>query len=156
MSESVEQKTMNWPEPIPISDLERNILMPRPRPPMLEWARENFVLQPKISKIHGPWSDEYTPFVGRILTLLERPPVSVRISACTQSVKTTVVQIVLAYICLIDPGPTALVMPQEGGAKDRIRTKIRPVFEAIPALFDKIGRDVRNLNIGEPTDLGDM
>ncbi|MCE5185095.1 MAG: phage terminase large subunit family protein [Planctomycetaceae bacterium] len=148
--------TYEWPEPMPITELERNILNPPPKPPMLEWARENFCLPAKTSKISGQWNDEYTPFIRRPMQLLERPPVSVWISACTQGVKTTLVQLLLAYICAIDPGPTGIVMPQEGDAKKRIRTKIRPLFAANPVLYEKIGRDVRNLNIGEETDLGDM
>jgi phage terminase large subunit GpA-like protein len=113
-------------------------------------------LPAKTSKIAGPWNDEYTPFIRRMMNLLERPPVSVWVSACTQGVKTTLVQILLAYICAVDPGPTGIVMPQEGDVKKRIRTKLRPLFESNPILYEKIGRDVRNLNVGEETDLGDM
>jgi phage terminase large subunit GpA-like protein len=149
-------QTIEWPEPIAVSQAERNILIPPAKPSMLEWTRDNFELPSKTSKISGSWNDEYTPFIRRMMCLLERPPVSVWVSACTQGVKTTLVQILLAYICAVDPGPTGIVMPQEGDVKKRIRTKLRPLFESNPILFEKIGRDIRNLNIGEETDLGDM
>lgn len=145
-----------WPQPMEVSEAEYNTVNPPPRPPMLEWARENVSLPEKTSKISGPWSDEYTPFIRRPMALLERTPVSVWISACTQGCKSTLVQILFAYICMVDPGPTGFVLPQEGDAKKRIRTKIRPLFQSNPDLYAKIGRDVRNLNIGEETDLGDM
>lgn len=135
---------------------ERGILLPPPRPSILEYSRQHFHLSAKTSRIHGAWNDDYTPYMRRPLELLSRPPVRVWISAARQSGKSTMTGILENYIFAADPDPTGIVLPQEGIARDRIRTKLRPMFESNPVLMDKLRGDVRNLNIGEPTDLGDM
>jgi phage terminase large subunit GpA-like protein len=145
-----------WPEPMAVLADERRVLMPLPRPDILAFSRAHYILSPKTSKISGPWSDAYTPYVRRPLTLLQTPPVRVWVSACRQSGKSTLGGALTNYILEADPGPTGLVLPQEGTARDRVRTKLRPLFENSPSLLAKIGGDIRNLNVGEPTDLSDM
>lgn len=156
MTTKIDNSKVDWPELGPVSQAEREVWTPPKRAGILEHTRNTFILPAKTSRITGPWSDEYTPYVRRPLELLERPPVRVWVSACRQSGKSTTGSVLANYIFSIAPGPTGIVLPQEGIAKDRIRTKMRQLFESNPHLFEKIGNDVRNLNIGDPTDLGDL
>ncbi|HOQ06067.1 MAG TPA: phage terminase large subunit family protein [Anaerohalosphaeraceae bacterium] len=145
-----------WPELDPLLPEEESIWLPPPKPRILEFTRASFILPEKTSRISGPWSDDYVPYQRRPLELLENPPVRVWISACRQSGKSTMASIMLNYILQIDPGPTGIVMPQEGLAKDRVRTKIRPLFQKNKILMQKLQGDIRNLTVGEPNDLGNM
>jgi len=144
------------PIPLPTQPEEDRILSAFERPDIIDWARENFILPKKFSRIHGKWSDEYTPFLREPLRWLTKTPVELFIEACTQGGKTTAILILLHYIFENCPDPTILCMPQEKAMRRRVRTRIRPMFEANPELFRRIKNDVRNINIGSETDLGDM
>jgi len=143
------------PQPLDIAEQERHILLDRRRVDILEDARRHYILSPKVSKISGPWNDDYTPYIRRPVSLLQNPPVRIWISASRQTGKSTLVGLLLDYIVRNDPSPIGIVLPQENVAKNRMR-KFRTLFESSPQLLERLGGDVRRLNIGEPTDLGDM
>jgi len=115
------------------------------------------VLSGMTSEITGLWSSEYTPHMIEPMRNLSAPgPCEEWIEACTQSGKSTVGQIFLGYTVEEDPSPMSVVMPGEKDANRRVRTKIRTMFDANPALLRHVGGSSKNINIGTETVLDNM
>ncbi len=143
--------------PLPLFDEERELLIPRQRPDMVAWAEANYVLPRETAQMHGRWSSEYVPFWVEPMrwwssgTLKE-----LSVKACTQAGKTEFANIAMGYAADVDPGPFLICLPTEDVAKQRLASRIRPMFRACPRLMQKLSNDLSNFNIGKETYLEDM
>lgn len=140
--------------PMPEEVLE--VLAPRRKQHMLDWMQMHYILPEKSSRITGPWRLAVTPFWRIVINwLCDLVTRVIWVYACTQSGKSTIFGGWMGYVIDIDPGPMKIVLPDEKVIKKRIK-RLKPAFENSPRILRHLGGDVRNLLIGEPTDLDNM
>jgi phage terminase large subunit GpA-like protein len=143
--------------PLPLFDEERELLIPRQRPDMVAWAEANYVLPRETAQMHGRWSSEYVPFWVEPMRWWSSGTLKELVAAaCTQAGKTEFANIAMGYAADVDAGPFLIVLPTEDVAKQRLASRIRPMFRACARLMRKIGNDLSNFNIGKETYLDDM
>lgn len=142
------------PEPLPEEVIE--VFAPRRKQHMLDWMQQNYILPSKSSRIKGPWSLTTTPYWRIVIDwLCDLTTRVIWVYACTQSGKSTILGGWIGYCIDVDPGPMKVVLPDEKIAKKRIK-RLKPAFENSPRILRHLGGDIRNLLIGEPTDLDNM
>ena len=140
------------PVPLPIQEEELEVLEPRDRLTVSQWAEKHRVLSRMTSDVDGPWSHEYTPFLVQIMDWLSSPGVrQVTLDKCTQSGGTEVSNNFIGWILSESPGPILVVMPREEDASQRVNTRLRPMFEASPSLMRHLINGLDDLNIGKET-----
>jgi phage terminase large subunit GpA-like protein len=142
------------PMPMPAEVLE--VLAPRRKQHMLDWMQSNYVLSEKSSRLTGPWRLDRTPFWRPVIEwLCDLTTRELWVYAARQTGKSTILGGWMGYVIDVVPGPMKIVLPSEGTAKKRIK-KLKPAFEKSPRIMRHLGGDIRNLLIGEPTDLDNM
>ena len=142
--------------PMPMSEEALEILSPRRKQHMLDWMQANYVLPAKSSRKKGPWSLETTPFWRPVIEwLCDLTTREIWVYACRQSGKSTILGGWLGYVIDVVPGPMKIILPDEKVAKKRIK-RFRPAFEKSPRIMHHLGGDIRNLLIGEVTDMDNM
>ncbi len=142
------------PVPMPAQLIE--ILAPRHKQHMIDWMQDYYILPAKASRVRGPWKLSVTPFWKIVIDwLCDLETRVIWVYACTQSGKSTIFGGWIGYVIDIDPGPMKIVLPDERTIKKRIK-RIKPAFENSPRILRHLGGDIRNLLIGEPTDLDNM
>jgi len=142
---------------LPLQPEERDILRPRQRPSLVDWMEANYLLVGGTSAIEGPWSREYTPYfvpIGEWFS--DTTTREIWILACAQSGKTTFGTGANGYIVECSPGPTLLIMPTKDDVKNRVESRIRPMFAANEDLLRHCGGRVRNIYIGKQTVFDNM
>lgn len=140
--------------PMPAEVLE--VLSPRRKQHMLDWMQQYYVLPEKSSRIKGPWRLDRTPFWRPVIEwLCDLVTREIWVFACRQSGKSTILGGWIGYCIDEDPGPMKIILPDEKVVKKRMK-KLRPAFERSPRILRHLGGDVRNLLIGEATDLDNM
>lgn len=111
-------------------------LKPDPLLNISEWADKYRVLSQKASAEPGKWRTSRTPYLKEIMDCLS--PYSgierVVFMKGAQIGGTEVGNNFLGYIVHLSPGPVMLVMPTVDGAKRTSKTRIDPMFAAIPEL----------------------
>lgn len=111
-------------------------LKPDPLMNISEWADKYRILSQKASAEPGLWRTSRTPYLKEIMDCLS--PYSgiekVVFMKGAQIGGTEVGNNFLGYIVHLSPGPVMLVMPTVDGAKRTSKTRIDPMFEAIPEL----------------------
>ena len=111
-------------------------LKPDPLMNISEWADKYRILSQKASAEPGKWRTSRTPYLKEIMDCLS--PYSgiekVVFMKGAQIGGTEVGNNFLGYIVHLSPGPVMLVMPTVDGAKRTSKTRIYPMFEAIPEL----------------------
>lgn len=111
-------------------------LKPDPLLNISEWADKYRVLSQKASAEPGKWRTSRTPYLKEIMNCLS--PYSgierVVFMKGAQIGGTEVGNNFLGYIVHLSPGPVMLVMPTVDGAKRTSKTRIDPMFAAIPEL----------------------
>jgi len=132
---------------------EIDLLQPKPRPTITEWAPDNLYLPRQESpEMPGYFNFDYSPYLRQPADdLCDHYTREVWIQAILQGSKSTLGNIWLAYIILVNPNHTMICMPDENTVKRRMKTRLQPLFKANPKLLEAIGGRVGNLNIGEPT-----
>jgi len=142
--------------PMPVSAEHTEILAPRKKRHMLDWMESFFILPDKSSRIKGPWSAAITPYWRTVIDwLCDMTTRVIWVYAATQVGKSTIMTGWMGYVIDVDPGPMKLVLPDRKVCKKRIK-RIKPIFANSPRVLRHLGGDIRNLNIGEPTDLDNM
>ncbi len=145
------------PAPLPMTDEERDVLIPPPKLSVVEWAQQRRVLDRKTSAIHGPWSWGICPPMVEIAEAWCDPTVRwMVLKKCSQSAATELLQNILGRTADEDPAPTLLVMPVAKGVGRRIRTRVEPMFANCPSLLERLGGNLKNLNVGGETTLDNM
>lgn len=149
---------MNLPIPLPIQPEEIEVLQPRDRLSVSEWAMQRRKLSPKTSEFDGNWTHDYSPFLVEIMDRLSDVGTrQVTVQKCTQGGGTEITLNFFGWAIEESPGPLLMVMPTETDANRRVNTKIRFMFESTPSLLRHLpnGR-LDNLNIGKETILDNM
>lgn len=128
-------------------------LKPDPLLNISEWADKYRVLSQKASAEPGKWRTSRTPYLKEIMDCLS--PYSgierVVFMKGAQVGGTEVGNNFLGYIVHLSPGPVMLVMPTVDGAKRTSKTRIDPMFAAIPELkgviSDRRSKDASNTTL---------
>ena len=128
-------------------------LKPDPLLNISEWADKYRVLSQKASAEPGKWRTSRTPYLKEIMDCLS--PYSgierVVFMKGAQIGGTEVGNNFLGYIVHLFPGPVMLVMPTVDGAKRTSKTRIDPMFAAIPELkgviSDRRSKDASNTTL---------
>lgn len=128
-------------------------LKPDPLMNISEWADKYRILSQKASAEPGKWRTSRTPYLKEIMDCLS--PYSgiekVVFMKGAQIGGTEVGNNFLGYIVHLSPGPVMLVMPTIDGAKRTSKTRIDPMFEAIPELkgviSDRRSKDASNTTL---------
>ena len=128
-------------------------LKPDPLLNISEWADKYRVLSQKASAEPGKWRTSRTPYLKEIMDCLS--PYSgierVVFMKGAQIGGTEVGNNFLGYIVHLSPGPIMLVMPTVDGAKRTSKTRIDPMFAAIPELkgviSDRRSKDASNTTL---------
>ncbi|MGA1979475.1 MAG: terminase gpA endonuclease subunit [Sedimentisphaerales bacterium] len=146
------------PRPLPIQPEELEILSPRKKMTVAEWALNRRVLSPKTSNYAGSWSHDFTPWAVRIMEKLsEAGTKQVTVMACVQSSKTEIGLNFFGWIIEESPGPALIVMPREDDTNRRINTRIKPMFQSTKSLMAHLpAGKLENINTGKETVLDNM
>lgn len=128
-------------------------LKPYPLMNISEWADKYRILSQKASAEPGKWRTSRTPYLKEIMDCLS--PYSgiekVVFMKGAQIGGTEVGNNFLGYIVHLSPGPVMLVMPTVDGAKRTSKTRIDPMFAAIPELkgviSDRRSKDASNTTL---------
>lgn len=152
MTGTLETERWRWPGPLALTEGERGVWFPPPRPDICDWVEDSYRLPPEVSDEPGPWNLEYVPFMIEPLQKAAAPPVKIGIEGCTQFGKTHYLGAVFGYIVDVDPGPTLLLMPTQKDVERRVQTRWIPTFRDSPRLLRHVfKRDLRNINVGKQT-----
>ncbi len=155
-SQIVNEESKAFFRPMPMAEEVLEVLAPRKKQHMLSWMQSYYVLPAKSSRIKGPWQLSVTPFWRIVIDwLCDLTTRVIWVYACTQSGKSTIFGGWMGYVIDVDPGPMKIVLPDEKVIKKRIK-RLKPAFENSPRILRHLGSDIRNLLIGEPTDLDNM
>ena len=128
-------------------------LKPDPLLNISEWADKYRILSQKASAEPGKWRTSRTPYLKEIMDCLS--PYSgierVVFMKGAQIGGTEVGNNFLGYIVHLSPGPVMRVMPTVDGAKRTSKTRIDPMFAAIPELkgviSDRRSKDASNTTL---------
>ncbi len=157
LSESATLPAARTWTPLPWQPEELATLEPRVRLNVVQWAQKYRRLSPKTSAIPGAWEWEKVVFLVEPAAAFDDYDThQVTVQGPTQFGKTELANNIVGQTVDQDPAPLIVCMPTEDDAKIRVSTRVRPMFETSPRLLDKLGGDVSRLNVGEPTDFGDM
>lgn len=128
-------------------------LKPDPLLNISEWADKYRVLSQKASAEPGKWRTSRTPYLKEIMDCLSPYSGTERVVFMkgAQIGGTEVGNNFLGYIVHLSPGPVMLVMPTVDGAKRTSKTRIDPMFAAIPELkgviSDRRSKDASNTTL---------
>ena len=153
-----ERRETKLPHPLPIQPEEMEVLSPRKRMTVAEWALNRRQLSRKTSRYHGQWSHYYTPFAVEIMDSLSTTGIEeVTVMACSQGGKTSIGENWFGWIVEESPGPMGIFMPREDDANRRINTRFKPMFESTPSLRKHLpAGKIENINIGKETIFDNM
>jgi len=149
---------MVMPVPLPLQPEEVELLTPRDRMSVSQWAEKKRQLSSKTTDLHGPWSHDYTPYLVEVMDCLSDAVTrEVVLMKCSQSGGTEAGLNFIGWAVDESPAPALMVMPREDDANRRVATRIRPMFESTPSLRQHLpGRRVDMLNTGKETILDNM
>ena len=140
----------------PLLPEELDIVEPRDVPSIVDWAPANLMIPAKESKLAGPFSFDYSPYLRGVCEWFNDPFVrEIALMAPLQGGKTFCSLVCLSWLIEFAPGPTMVVMTDENTLRRRMK-RLRPFFEVNPFLLRCLGGRADNLFLGEPTDLGAM
>jgi phage terminase large subunit GpA-like protein len=156
MKTEIQNPVLDYFKPMPMPEEVLEVLAPRKKQHLLDWMQKFYILPEKSSRIKGAWRLAVTPYWKCVIDwLCDTTTRVIWVYACTQSGKSTIFGGWMGYCIDIDPGPMKIVLPDEKVAKKRIK-RLKPAFENSPRILRHLGGDIRNLLIGEPTDLDNM
>ncbi len=135
---------------------ELAVLDPPPAPAMRAWLPENLLLPTKETRLSGLFSFEYSPWMRQLCDWFCDPAVrEITLLGPLQFGKTLFMTACLAYAIRWMPMPTMLVMANHQSLNKRMK-RLRAVFEGNGFLMDQLDGNIKNLNIGEATELKDL
>jgi len=151
-------ENIKLPSPLPLQPEEEDLLSRRKRLSVSQWAEKYRRLSAKTTNLAGDWSNDYCPYLIEIMdSLSDIGTREVWVQKCAQSAGTEAGLNFLGQTVCEDPAPMLIAMPTEDIAKKRLRTRIKPMFEATPQLIAHLpDEDIDNLNIGQETVLDNM
>lgn len=147
------------PRPLGITDAERDVLIPRAKLSVYEYAEQVRVLSGKAgTRFAGKWSTSFCPFQREPMeSLSDMNTREVHEQKCAQSGGSEVGMNFLGRIIEEDPASTILCMPKEDDGEKRVKRLIIPTFEVMPSLMKHLpNRKITDINITTPTVLNEM
>jgi phage terminase large subunit GpA-like protein len=145
--------------PLQIMPDEAEILEDKDKLPMDIWAEEVYVIGEQAgAAMPGPWSNYYSPFLVEPMQKLSQVgECQVTVMSCSQWGKTELANIFIGHTVDQDPAATLIVMPTETEVNERMETKVRTMFRAIPRLLRHLpGKRPEGLHSGKVTMLDNM
>lgn len=146
-------------KPLQIMEEERDVLVPRDKLSVYEYAEQVRVLSGKAgSRFPGPWSTSFCPFQREPMEALsDMVTEEVHEQKCAQSGGSEVGMNFLGRIIEEDPASTILAMPKEDDGEKRVKRLIIPTFEVMPSLMKHLPNGkITDINITTPTVLDKM
>lgn len=146
-------------EPLQITAAERDVLIPRDKLSVYEYAEQVRILSGKAgSRFHGKWSTSFCPFQREPMEALsDMVTEEVHEQKCSQSGGSEVGMNFLGRIVEEDPASTIIAMPKESDGEKRTKRLIIPTFEAMPSLMKHLpSGKINDINITTPTVLDNM
>lgn len=125
-----------------LTDLQRDLLefrrglyRPTPRQTVVEWAEGNLKLTARQTEHPGPFSTSVRPYVREPLEAWKDPGVA-EMTLCwgSQTSKTTLLMVGLAWLIDNEPSPALWLMPTENLARSFSKSRWMPMLEDSPAL----------------------
>ncbi|MCK4959558.1 MAG: phage terminase large subunit family protein [Planctomycetes bacterium] len=156
MKKAVEKSL--FPAPLALQAEEREILEPRDRLTVSQWAEQRRILNRKTSNHSGKWSHFYTPFqIEPMDAFSDIGTRQITEMKCFQAAGTELGNNCLGWVVDESPGPALVVMPTERDAGRRVGTRLKQMFESTPSLRRHLpGGDLDAINIGKETILDNM
>jgi phage terminase large subunit GpA-like protein len=109
-------------------------LIPVTQPEIVQWARDNCYLS-GITEMPGYYSTSLFPYAERILRCIQDPKIKkISLKFGSQSSKTTIIYIALAYLLANKPSPAMWVMPSQAKAKRFSTVRWKPLWMQSPTL----------------------
>lgn len=114
-----------------VADGARDIVRPRERLSVSEWAKRHFFIREPGAVQPGPYDLSWTPYWREPLDCLARPDVRrVNVVAAAQTGKTQLGNVGVAYWCSQSPTNMLYVRPTEADVLEAFRDRFRPMIEA--------------------------
>jgi len=134
----------SWPT-IELEEIAE-VLEPRAKLTVAEWARARRVLRPETSARPGRWDHMVTPHMVEPMVVWSDPTVRrVTIRKCAQAGGTELANNIIGRTIDEDPYPMLVVMPVEADSRRRIKRRLRPMFVSTPSLLRHLGGNIDNL-----------
>ena len=120
-----------------VSDLQRDLIehrsrlyRPSPKQTVVEWAEENITLTRRVTEAPGPFSTALRWYAREPIECWKNTSVS-EVNLCwgTQSSKTTVFTVGMAWAIDNDPASALWAMPSEPMARSFVKTRWLPMLE---------------------------
>ena len=152
------RRDTNLPKPLPVQPEELAVLEPRQKLTVAEWALEKRILSKKTSRYDGHWSHDYTPFGVEIMEALSDAVTrEVWVKKSVQGGGTSFAENFIGQTVDEDPCPMGIVQPTENDVKKFLRTRLKPMFQAMPSLRKHLpDGDIENFRTGQETELDNM
>jgi phage terminase large subunit GpA-like protein len=154
---TTENLQFDFPTPLAIMPEEREYIEPRDKLSVSQCAEQRRILSKKESRYAGPWSNNLCPYLVEPMDCLSDSQTrEMWMEKCSQSAGTECGHNFLLYTVEEDPSPLLWLDPDEDLCKKQFRTRIKPMFEATPSLLKHLRGNIRNLNVGQETELDNM
>ncbi|MGQ3049834.1 MAG: phage terminase large subunit family protein [Niveispirillum sp.] len=139
----------------------RAALMPPPSMTVDAWADTYRVLGPEGNAVPGPWRTSTQEVARGPMRAVTEPGVrTITVKACTQILKTSLLENVFGYFAHLDPCPMLYIQPKEDAALKFSKKKISPMIRHTPVLRDLVseakGRDGDNTQLYKKFPGGDL
>lgn len=114
------------------------IMRPRERVTVSQWAEKNRILDGMSAAMPGPWRNSVTPYLVEIMDTFSSDEVEkIVFVKCTQVGGTTAMENMLGSLIAQDPGPCMIVYPSDALAKTTKEYRLDPMILKCPALASK-------------------
>lgn len=103
-----------------------------------EWAEKYRILDAKSAAMPGPWSNDVTPYLKRVMDEFNNYETEkIVFVKPTQVGGTEALQNMIGYIVMQDPAPTMIVYPTDTLAKSISENRLQPMLKATPEIAKK-------------------
>lgn len=122
-----------------LQQVRRENLRPPPTLNLVEWADEFRMLSSESSSEPGKWRTSRVEVArGPMLAITDPAIREVTVMACTQLLKTELINNTVGYYIHQDPGPMLLVQPTEAMAQAWSKERLAPMVRDTPVLSDLV------------------
>lgn len=124
------------------------ILLPPPKLTLVEWADNYRILSRESSSEPGPWETNRVEVArGPMLAVTDSRVHTITVMACTQLLKTELINNIVGYFIHLDPSPLIVMQPTEKLARAWSQDRLDKMIRDTPVLaeqFENKTRDASN------------
>lgn len=125
----------------------RRALKPPERLTVSQWADKNRILD-LISSKSGPWKTDFTPYTrGPMDAFTDKEIERIILVWGAQSAKTECLNNMIGYVIDQDPGPAAVVYPEEGTGKFSSNKRLQPMILSTKSIAHKFNIRSKELEL---------